>query len=187
MHLKEFREVWKIYEEGSEIFKEFKRVDEDVRSLIKPCLLESINSGAISFENWSTEDLVEKFTDAIIYTVRSELERNKTLDFIPEKQDEKSFTLYPSTLNLQGSPEKIQQFARILNTIKQMQDVRQKVKEQMEAWGKVIENSEAFNKGLREKVIEPAMNSDYTDQRLFSGVCDDCKHLKDKLPSPSGA
>jgi len=187
MHLKEFREVWKIYQEGPEIFKESKRADEDARSLIKPCLLELISSNAISFKYWTTEDLVEKFTDAIIYTVRSELEHNKTLDFVAQKQDEKSFTLYPSNLNLQNSLEKVQQFAQILNTIKQIQDVRQKVKEQMEAWEKVIENRNAFDNGLREEVIERVINSDYTDERLSSGVCYDCKHLKDKRASLSAA
>lgn len=63
------------------------------------------------------------------------------------------------------------------------QVVREAIETRLKASRELENNREEFITYLKEKVTEPARNSGFTDQRLWNGVCDDCKHLKDKLES----
>lgn len=186
MHLREFPEVWKIYCDGPKVYSNYARANEVSITLVKSYLGTSLEKSGLRFQNWDTNRLVEEFADKIIGRVDSELRRGTSNDpFRVEQSPNEQPHIAGSYLQADFSNAK--QLADMLNTIKKMQDVRERIGKRRKACDEVLKNNNGFLKSLKEKVIEPARNSDYTNPRLCRGVCDDCEHLKDRLALLTGA
>jgi hypothetical protein len=128
--------------------------------------------------------LLTTFAGELIGNVQVELRGGKWRPFeVAPPRDFAPGFLTISAYSFKCNLSTAENFVEILNAVRQLPDVREKIKDMTDAWDRAMKNKDSFLTSLKNDVIEPAKDSDYTDPRLFSGVCDNCKQLKDKLAS----
>jgi hypothetical protein len=181
-HLNEFKRTWELYSRGPEISSDFKTKQGEALDLVKHYLKSMIEAKGVAFPNWKMDDLLKTFTEELLTQVRMDLNRQT---FEPNKvTPPRDFESSPGLMaigsySFQSNKTTAETFVGILDTIRRLYDVKEQVKAMDDAFGKMNEHVRSFTSSLKDDVIETVKNGDYTDERLFSGVCEDCKHLKE--------
>jgi hypothetical protein len=195
MHLKEFREPWDIYSKGRITYVDANNLEAQTKQWVKDYLITPLN------EVEPPGRLLDKFVDAIISRIDDRSRGLIAKDFEATVMDvhtpSNPVVRYPAVdlevLDaLLGPPEtikwtlqKAQKPAELMNNLLSSEDLADLVRKKRQAWGAVFQNKNDFLTALREKVIDPASNSNYQTSELTRGVCSDCCHLKTRLESLS--
>jgi hypothetical protein len=180
-HLKQFKQTWELYVKGFELDSDASARLQETTDLVRNYLENMIKTKTVSFVNWNMDELVKQFTIELIHAIRTGL-KPQTFQPIKAAPD----MARPGFLRIwayefEAKTSDAESFAEILNSIRQMPDVKKKIVELDAADGRVTQHISGFMHSLKDEVIEPAKNSDYTDERLSRGVCEDCRHLKGRL------
>jgi hypothetical protein len=179
-HLREFEVAWRHYSDGQEIVREYKLAKSQTRAYLEILLMDfkacSQQSGMLN------DNLINTYVNEII----SRIENNLPLRLNVEPHETKGAlngeikidnTIWEGVFYSLGS------LTNDLNNIMETLPVRKKLETMNEAFKKVTKNKNNFIAALKDIVIEQSKSSNYSDPRLWEGVCYNCELLKKKLAS----
>ena len=153
MHLRKFEKTYSLYLDGKKLSKEYKEKHAKTERLLKTSLRKLLEEKGMTIDE--TEQI--KLMWWLEIAIGGEL---RDVRMVPVPDD--------------TPPELFE----IRDILKQRQDLRKSIYDELVVQGKIKDNERTFLSSLRQEVIEPSKESNYSLPQLSNGVCDDCKHLK---------
>ncbi len=184
MHLKEFQEPWSLYSVAPRICAEAGRLENDTNRLVRQYLIGPVSG----LKNWTSYNLLDKFTEMIISKADDEYRGLPARDFEGRHihVNDQQYPAIEFEPLFEGTIVEAQTLATTMNEIRSLPDVKDIIVKRREAWNAVNKNKHDFLRVLIQSVIGPCRSSNYDDARLTRGTCDDCRPLKEKLDLLAG-
>jgi len=162
MHLKGFEKTHSLYLDGKKLSKEYREKHAKTERLLKTSLRKLLEAKGMAIDEteqiklmWWLQKKIEG--ELKIIAVGGEL---RHIRMVPVPDD--------------TPPELFE----IRDELEQRQDLRKSIMDELVTSSKIKDNEKEFLKSLRDEVIEPARETNYSLPQLLKGVCDDCRHLK---------